>query len=127
MLRWHHVVTLACVVITVTECESCRCSYCCGLNVFGACLNTCYKGWNGWGGYSPCSVTCGGGTQSRRRTCRCGGSESWSRYCGESCLNGGTYSGDRCSCEDWQYGSCCNSKMTSLHINIIWNIVKTLY
>jgi len=116
MFRWHHVVTLACVVMTLTECDSCMCSYCCGLNVFGACFNTCYKGWNSWSGYSECNVTCGGGTQSRTRTCRCSGVslQREERSCGQSCLNGVSYSGGRCPCEDWQYGSCCNSKVTSI-------------
>jgi len=109
-LKWRHIVIVAFVLLnTVTECEGCSCETCCELfnMIIQICSKICYESWGGWGEYSACSATCGGGTQSRMRTCPCGGSQSESRNCGESCLNGGTYSGDRCHCSPWRYGRCC--------------------
>jgi len=107
-----------CIYINLHTSEGCRCKYCCGFSILGVCTDNCYKGWNSWGGYSACSVTCGGGTQSRTRTCPCGGTDTDSRSCGTSCLNGETFSGGICHCEDWQYGPCCNSKTRYLHLYI---------
>merc|ERR1712165_335574 len=39
-------------------------------------------GWGGWGGWSQCSRTCGGGSQTRRRTCHGGGYGGSSGYGG---------------------------------------------
>ena len=118
-IRWRISVILAFALLNfLTECEACSCRYCCGWGFHGLgikyCSDHCYRSWNGWGEYSACSATCGGGTQSRTRTCPCGGSESESRFCGESCFNGVSYSGGRCPCQDWHYGSCCNRKITTM-------------
>ncbi|MBI2105484.1 putative Ig domain-containing protein, partial [Candidatus Woesearchaeota archaeon] len=70
-------------------------SYCsAGCYGDGSCLPTCYPtdgGWNAWSSWSSCSASCGGGTQSRTRTCNnpapaCGGAEcSGPSYETQSC------------------------------------------
>ena len=63
-------------------------------------------GWSGWSGWSSCSVSCGGGTQSRTRTCNspspnncgaaCSGSTTESQSCNtQSCCTPST------SCGGW--------------------------
>jgi len=97
---------LVCIALIVGKIEACSCSTCCGWSAFGYCSQKCYDGWNGWGGYSGCSRSCGGGTQTRYRSCPCGGTGSQTIFCNTHCLNGGTYSGG-CVCPPWHEGTCC--------------------
>jgi len=115
--------SLVCVYLHQNGCDGCSCDCCCNqeqqpvediLDVPVACTKSlrvceCNPGWNAWGDYSACSATCGG-IETRIRTCDCGGSEIESRVC-SNCLNGGTHSGGRCHCEDWQFGSCCTCEI----------------
>ena len=61
-------------------------------------------GWSGWSGWSSCSVSCGGGTQTRTRTCNnptpvcggvsCAGSSTESQSCNtHSCCDGYMWDG----------------------------------
>ena len=64
--------------------------------------NTVDGQWEGWGRWAECSVTCGGGTRSRERTCHN------PKYGGESCateIDGG-YQEETCSEDE------CPSKLT---------------
>jgi len=109
--------TLACVYLHQNGCAGCVCDCCCNeLNQPDIDLTQCTlrwcecnPGWNSWSDYSACSATCGG-IETRIRTCDCGGSETESRVC-SNCLNGGTHSGGRCHCEDWQFGSYCTCEI----------------
>ncbi|XP_067949915.1 coadhesin-like [Watersipora subatra] len=64
--------------------------------------------WNTWGSWSACSVTCGGSTQTRTRTCNrptggadCVGDSSRTQICG-------TASCPVCTCNPWQNWSVCS-------------------
>ena len=109
--KLHFAFFLLCIILRWNKGDGCRCKSCCGWNILGICLDTCYKGWNSWGGYSECSRTCGGGTQTRYRSCPCGGTESQSQSCNTHCLNGGTYLTDICVCTPWRVGICCEGKI----------------
>ena len=37
--------------------------------MYASCFSTVNGGWNDWGGYGSCTVTCGNGTSTRSRTC----------------------------------------------------------
>jgi len=118
--------TLLCVYLRINGCEGCVCDCCCDKvhQPDRPCtlrLCECNPGWNSWGGYGACSATCGGGFETRIRTCDCGSSETQSRSC-SNCLNGGTYSGGVCHCEDWQFGSCCTCKQ-----KVVFIISSTTY
>ena len=117
-------ICLLCFILQFNECKGgCSCKSCCGLNIFGICTKWCYDNWNSWGGYSGCSRTCGGGTQTRYRYCPCGGTESQSQSCNTHCLNGGTYSGI-CYCTPWRVGICCQGKIIiRMHKSEVWNLL----
>jgi hypothetical protein len=80
-------------------------------------------GWSGWSGWSGCSVTCGGGTQSRTRTC----TNPSPNVCGSGCSGSSTQS-QSCNaqaCVPWTSGGGLHSKPRKMVAN--GNTITTHY
>jgi len=128
---WQILTVVLFICINTTYSASCKCKTCCNWNFYVACLDPCYEYWNSWGSYSSCSATCGGGTQSRRRSCPCGGSDTEYKACNTNCLNDGQYYGGSCQCSQWRYGRCCEGNTlvkfiyNTLQVYLLFNSYNT--
>ncbi|XP_060585850.1 uncharacterized protein LOC132741646 isoform X2 [Ruditapes philippinarum] len=58
--------------------------------------------------WSACTVTCGGGTQTRTCSTWLEFPSSSEQSCNTYCFNQGVYVNGRCQCSAWRSGSCCS-------------------
>lgn len=97
-------------IFTTDKCKDIEIEY----DLTQSCSDTsgCTYSYTNWGSYSGCSVSCGGGTQSRTRSCqRSDGVTVDCSFCGGVCSS--SQSCNTQSCYTWNYYSNFNSASSS--------------